>query len=148
MKFTNKMLLLALLSTALVACGKKEEPAAPATPAATAPAATPAPAAETTPAPATPAPATPAPTAPVAASTDTPAAASGLPEACEAYLTRATACYEKAASANAAAVDQMKQGLEQVRTQWNAVPDKSQLGAACTMANDQFAQTVTMLKCE
>lgn len=141
MKFTNKMLLLALLSTALVACGKKEEPAAPATPAATAPAATPA--AETTPAPVAP-----VATAPVAASTDTPAAASGLPEACEAYLTRAAACYEKAASANAAAVDQMKQGLEQVRTQWNAVPDKSQLGAACTMANDQFAQTVTMLKCE
>lgn len=144
MKLTNKMLLLALLSTALVACGKKEEPAAPATPAATAPAATapaatPAPTAQTTPAPV--APATPV------ASTDAPVAGD-LPEACEAYLARAAACYEKAASANAAAVDQMKQGLEQVRTQWNAVPDKSQLGAACTMANDQFAQTVTMLKCE
>ena len=73
---------------------------------------------------------------------------SDLPAECEAYLTRAAACYEKAAAANGAAVEQMKQGLEQVRTQWNAVPDKSQLGSACTMANDQFAQTVSMLKCE
>ena len=37
-------------------------------------------------------------------------AAGALPEACEAYLKRAAACYEKAAAANGAAVEQMKQG--------------------------------------
>lgn len=147
MKLTNKMLLLAILSTTLVACGKKEEPAAPATPApapATAPAATPAPAA---PAAATPAPAADT-TATAPAATDATASTGGLPAECEAYLKRAEACYAKAASANAAAVDQMRQGLDQVRTQWNAVPDKSQLGEACKMAESQFAQTVAMLKCE
>ena len=132
---------------ALAACGKKAT-AAPATaPASTAPAATPAaaPTSRPTPPPANTAPTT-APVAPVASTT--PVATGGLPEACEAYLKRAAACYEKAAAANGAAVEQMKQGLEQVRTQWNAVPDKSQLGSACTMANDQFTQTVSMLKCE
>ncbi|MBB5209576.1 DUF5339 family protein [Chiayiivirga flava] len=145
MKLTNKMLL-AVLVVSLAACGKKDEPAAPATPATTAPAAAPAPAPATD-APAAPAPAasTPAVAAPAAA---TSADALGLPTECETYLTRAAACYEKAAAANPAAVAQMQQGLEQVRTQWAAVPDKSQLGAACTMASEQFAQTVAMLKCE
>ena len=141
MKLTNKMLLLAILSTTLVACGKKDDTAAPA-----APTATPAPAAPASSAPVAPV------ADPVAAPVTTPAtvASTGdaLPAECDAYLKRAEACYAKAASANAAAVTQMQQGLEQVRTQWNAVPDKSQLGEACKMADTQFAQTVAMLKCE
>ncbi len=71
-------------------------------------------------------------------------AAGGLPEACEAYLKRAEACYDKAGAAAA----QMKQGLEQVRAGWKAVPDQSQLEVACKAANDQFAQTATALGCE
>ena len=148
MKLSNKTLLLTMaLALALGACGKKDEAAPTTVPASTAPAATPA---ATPPPPANapaaaPAEATPT---PPAAAADATTAASGLPEACEAYLKRAAACYEKAAAANGAVVEQMKQGLEQVRTQWNAVPDKSQLGSACTMANDQFAQTVSMLGCE
>ena len=142
MKLANKTLLLTIaLSVALAACGKKDEAAPTVAPASTTPAAAPA----STPPP--PVAADTAPTTPMASST-MPVAAGALPEACEAYLKRAAACYEKAAAANGAAVEQMKQGLDQVRTQWNAVPDKSQLGSACTMANDQFTQTVSMLKCE
>lgn len=144
MKSMNQKLLLTIaLAVALAACGKKDEAAPTVAPASTAPAATPAAAPASTP---TPPPAETTPATPVASTT--PIAAGALPEACEAYLKRAAACYEKAAATNAAAVEQMKQGLEQVRTQWNAVPDKSQLGSACTMANDQFTQTVSMLKCE
>ena len=71
-------------------------------------------------------------------------AAGGLPEACEAYLKRATACYDKAGTAAA----QMKQSMEQVRAGWKAVPDPSQLEASCKIANEQFAQTATALGCE
>jgi hypothetical protein len=67
-----------------------------------------------------------------------------LPAACEAYLTRATACYDKAG----AAAGQMKQGMEQVRAGWKAMPDKSQLEAACKAADEQFAQTATALGCQ
>ena len=147
MKLANKTLMLTIaLAVALAACGKKDEAAPTVAPASTAPAATPAAAPATTPTPPPAAAADTAPATPVASTA--PVAAGALPEACEAYLKRAAACYEKAAAANGAAVEQMKQGLEQVRTQWNAVPDKSQLGSACTMANDQFTQTVSMLKCE
>ncbi len=71
-------------------------------------------------------------------------AAGGLPEACEAYLKRATACYDKAGAAAA----QMKQGMEQVRAGWKAVPDQSQLELACKAADEQFTQTVASLGCE
>ena len=70
-------------------------------------------------------------------------AAGGLPEACEAYLQRAEACYDKAGAAAA----QMKQSLEQVRAGWKALPDSSQLEASCKAAETQFAQTATALGC-
>jgi hypothetical protein len=71
-------------------------------------------------------------------------AAGGLPAACEAYLKRATACYDKAGAASA----QMRQSLDQVREGWKAVPDQGQLEAACKAADAQFSQTVTALGCE
>lgn len=142
MKLTNKMLLLAMLATTLVACGNKEEPAS----GTSTPATTSAPAAS---APATPAPAAPATPAPAATdATASAPAASGLPAECDAYLNRAMTCYEKSAATNGAVVEQMKKALDDVRTQWAAVPDKSQLGQACKMADEQFAQTASMLKCE
>lgn len=134
MKHLHQLFLLLALIGGLSACGKQEEAtpsaSAPATPAATTPTQT-----------ATPA-AAPVATAPVAA------VSSGLPAECESYLKRAAACYEKAASANPAAVEQMKQSLDQVRAQWDGMPDKSQLGAACKMSDDQFAQTAAALQCE
>ena len=70
-------------------------------------------------------------------------AAGGLPEACEAYLKRAEACYDKAGAAAA----QMKQGMEQVRAGWKAVPDPSQLEASCKAADEQFTRTAQALGC-
>lgn len=84
------------------------------------------------------------PAAGTAGTAGTAGAAGGLPEACEAYLKRATACYDKAGTAAA----QMKQSMEQVRAGWKAVPDPSQLEASCKVANEQFAQTATALGCE
>lgn len=72
------------------------------------------------------------------------AATDELPPACEAYLARATACYDKAGAAGG----QMKQGMEQVRAGWKAMPDKSQLEAACKAADQQFAQTAAALGCQ
>jgi hypothetical protein len=71
-------------------------------------------------------------------------AAGGLPDACEAYLKRASACYDKAGAAG----EQMRQGMEQVREGWKAIPDQGQLEAACKAADAQFSQTVAALKCE
>jgi len=71
-------------------------------------------------------------------------AASGLPAACEAYLARATACYDKAGAAG----EQMRQGMQQVREGWKAIPDQGQLEAACKTADQQFSQTATALGCE
>jgi len=71
---------------------------------------------------------------------------SGLPQACEDYLNRAKACFDKS-SGNAAAAA-FQQGVEQVRAQWDQVADKSALETACKAANDQFGQTASILKCE
>lgn len=114
-------LILAVALTGLVACGKKEDTAAPAA-------------------------ATPAATAPAAAA---PAAAdsigAGLPQACEAYLTRAKACFDKSNPQTAAA---FQQGVDQAKAQWATMQDKTALEAGCKSANDQFAQVVSALKCE
>ena len=114
-------LILAVALTGLVACGKKDDTAAPATP-------------------------TPAAAAPTTA---TPAAAagigSGLPQACEAYLTRAKACFDKSNPQTAAA---FQQGVDQAKAQWATMQDKTALEAGCKQANDQFAQVVSALKCE
>ena len=71
-------------------------------------------------------------------------AAGGLPAACETYLKRAEACYDKAGAAG----EQMRQGMQQVRKGWEAIPDPGQLEAACKAADAQFSQTVTALGCE
>lgn len=71
-------------------------------------------------------------------------AASDLPAACESYLARANACYDKAGPGAAA----MKQGLEQMRAGWKALPDPQQMEAACKAADAQFAAMTASLGCE
>jgi hypothetical protein len=137
----KKFVIAVALCAALAAC-KKEEPV-PATDAAATPAADAAPAATDTSAPATDA------AAPAAAAADAAAAApanTGLPQECENYFNRAKACFAK--SSGDAAATAFQQGIDQAKAQWEAMPDKSGLPAACTQANDQFAQTAAMLKCE
>jgi hypothetical protein len=140
----KKFVIAVALCAALAAC-KKEETVPPAD--AAAPAADAAPAATDTSAPATDAA---APAADAAApATDAAAAApanSGLPQECENYFNRAKACFAK--SSGDAAATAFQQGIDQAKAQWEAMPDKSGLPAACTQANDQFAQTAAMLKCE
>lgn len=126
----NKLLIAVALCAALTACKKEEAaPAADMT----------APAAAETAAPADAAPAEPA-------ATDAAPAASTLPQACEDYLTRAQACFDKASNNAAAAA--LKQAFDSTRASWESAPDKSVLADACKMANDQFAQTAATLKCE
>jgi len=114
-------LILAVALTGLVACGKKDDTAASATP-------TPAAGAPTT-------------AAPVADA----GIGAGLPQACEAYLTRAKACFDKSNPQTAAA---FQQGVDQAKAQWATMQDKTALEAGCKQANDQFAQVVSALKCE
>lgn len=114
-------LILAVALTGLVACGKKDDAAAPATP-------TPAAAAPTTAAPAADA-----------------GIGAGLPQACEAYLSRAKACFDNSNPQTAAA---FQRGVDQAKAQWATMQDKTALEAACKSANDQFAQVVSALKCE
>ncbi|MCF7751460.1 DUF5339 domain-containing protein [Bacillus subtilis subsp. subtilis] len=116
----KKVLILAVALTGLVACGKKDDAAAPATP--------------------DPAAAAPAATAPAAASVG-----AGLPQSCEAYLTRAKACFDKSNPQTAAA---FQQGVDQAKAQWATMQDKTALEAGCKSANDQFAQVASALKCE
>ena len=71
-------------------------------------------------------------------------ASDGLPAACDAYLARAAACYDKAGAAAAP----VKQSLEQVREGWNSLPDPSQLEASCKAAEAQFAATAKSLGCD
>ncbi len=133
----KKFVIAVALCAALAAC-KKEEPV---------PADAAAPAADAA-APATDA-AAPAADAAAPAADAAAAAApanSGLPVECENYLNRAKACFAKS-SGNAAAAA-FQQGIDQAKAQWEAMADKSGLAAACTQANDQFAQTVAALKCE
>jgi len=121
MTMFKNALILAVALTGLVACGKKDDAAAPATP-------TPAAAAPTT-------------AAPVADA----GIGAGLPQACEAYLTRAKACFDKSNPQTAAA---FQQGVDQAKAQWATMQDKTALEAGCKQANDQFAQVVSALKCE
>jgi hypothetical protein len=116
MTMFKNALILAVALTGLVACGKKDDAAAPATP--------------------TPAAAAPAADAGIGA---------GLPQACEAYLTRAKACFDKSNPQTAAA---FQQGVDQAKAQWATMQDKTALEAGCKSANDQFAQVVSALKCE
>lgn len=141
----KKFVIAVALCAALAAC-KKEEPV-PATDAA-APAADAAAPAATDAAPAADAAAPAADAAAPAADAATAAAPanSGLPVECENYLNRAKACFAKS-SGNAAAAA-FQQSIDQAKAQWEAMADKSGLSAACTQANDQFAQTVAVLKCE
>jgi hypothetical protein len=141
----NKLLIALALGVALTAC-KKEDAAAPATDAA-------APAAASAPAipanhPVLGTPAADAAAAPAAADATAAAAPanSGLPKECEDYLNRTKACFAKAGGNAAAAAFQ--QGIDQTKSQWEAMADKSGLGAACKAANDAFAQTAAALKCE
>ncbi len=117
----NKLMIAVALCAALAACKKEEAAPAPAAEAAT-------------------------PAAEAAAPADAAPVASNLPQACEDYLTRAQACFDKS-SGNAASAA-LKQAFDTTRASWESAADKSVLGDACKMANDQFAQTATMLKCE
>lgn len=121
----NKLLIAVALCAALAAC-KKEEAAPAAEPAAQPDAAA------------------------AAAVSDDAAAApvnSGLPQVCEDYLNRAKACVNK--SGGDAAATAFQQGIDQTKAQWETMTaNTAALEQACTMANDQFAQTAAMLKCE
>ncbi len=120
---TKQLILAALATIALAACGGKTEDAAK-------PAETPAPVA--------------APVAPPAA----PAAVAGEPAECESYVKRVDACVEKAQGANPAGAEAFRQQLATTRAQWAQIPDKAALAAACKQAEDAFAQTAAVLKCE
>ena len=133
----NKLLIAVALCAALTAC-KKEE-AAPAADAA-------APAAEAAAPAAAPADAAAPAAAPAADAAAAPAAASALPKECEDYIARAQACFDKA-SGNAASAA-MRASFDKVRAEWEASPAKDSLGIGCKAANDAFAQTAAMLKCE
>lgn len=130
----NKLVIAIALCAALAACNKQE--AAPATDAAAAPAADAAAAPATDPA---------APAADAAATAAAPTD-SGLPQECEAYLNRAKACFAK--SGGDAAASAFQQAVDQSKAQWEAMADKTGLPAACKQADEQFAQTAAMLKCE
>ena len=88
--------------------------------------------------------AAPASEAPAAAATAP--ANTGLPAECEDYMNRVKACVAKS-SGNAGAA-QFQQMLDQSKSQWEATADKASLIPACKAANEQFAQTAAMLKCE
>ena len=121
----NKLLIAIALCAALAAC-KKEDAA---------------PAADTA--------ATPAADSAAAMPADTAAAPvnAGLPADCEQYLNRAKACFAKANPQMAA---QFQQAIDQSTSKWESMngTDSAAVVQACKQANDQFSQTVAMLKCE
>ncbi|MPT28594.1 MAG: glutaconyl-CoA decarboxylase subunit gamma, partial [Achromobacter sp.] len=89
----------------------------------------------------------PAPTTPEPSATTPPAAsAASVPEECEAYLTKVNACMDKLGSSNPAAAS-IKQQLESAKSQWAAIPDKTQLAAQCKQSADLFAQSATQMGC-
>lgn len=140
MKIQRKIIgILALAASVglLAGCNKSDEKVAP-------------PAASTTPAPtATPPAATPAPTtqAPPAASTPPTASTSpSVPAECEAYLAKVNACMDKLGSSNPAAAS-IKQQLESAKSQWAAIPDKTQLAAQCKQSSDLFSQSASQMGC-
>lgn len=126
------MLVLAASVGVLAGCNKSDEKAAaPATSSAPAPAAT-----------------TPAPTTPAPSATTPPAtgATASVPAECEAYLAKVNACMDKLGSSNPAAAS-IKQQLESAKSQWAAIPDKTQLAAQCKQSSDLFAQSATQMGC-
>ena len=145
MKIQRKMIgILALAASVgvLAGCNKSDEKAAP-------PAASTTPAPTATPPASTPPAATPAPTtqAPPAASTPPTASTSpSVPAECEAYLAKVNACMDKLGSSNPAAAS-IKQQLESAKSQWAAIPDKTQLAAQCKQSSDLFAQSATQMGC-
>ncbi|NMK47500.1 DUF5339 family protein [Achromobacter sp. Bel] len=140
MKIQRKMIgILALAASVgvLAGCNKSDEKAAP-------------PAASTTPAPAATPPAStpPAATTPAPTATTPPTASTSpsVPAECEAYLAKVNACMDKLGSSNPAAAS-IKQQLESAKSQWAAIPDKTQLAAQCKQSSDLFAQSATQMGC-
>jgi hypothetical protein len=128
----NVLFLAAAATLALAACKPADKPAdaaAPATEAA-------APAMEAT------APAADATAAAPAA--DTVNAGTGVPE-CDTYLEKVYACIsDKVPEAQR---DMMKQAIEQSKTSWSAVTDKTALAAQCKTAMDQAKASYGAMGC-
>nr|WP_315528188.1 DUF5339 family protein [uncultured Achromobacter sp.] len=144
MKIQRKMIgILALAASVgvLAGCNKSDEKAAP-------PAASTTPAPTATPPASTPPATTPAPTTPAPAATTPPAASASpsVPAECEAYLAKVNACMDKLGSSNPAAAS-IKQQLESAKSQWAAIPDKTQLAAQCKQSSDLFAQSASQMGC-
>ncbi|AMJ55870.1 hypothetical protein AXG53_03850 [Stenotrophomonas sp. KCTC 12332] len=117
---TQLLILAAIGTLALAGCKKAE------TPAADAPATA---AAEVTPAP----------------STDTVKAGTGVPE-CDQYLEKVYACIsDKVPEAQR---DMMKQGIEQSRSAWAGVTDKTELANQCKTALEQAKTTFGAMGCK
>lgn len=124
---TQLLILAAVGALALAGCKKADTPApdAPAATSATAPAAA---AAEVTPAP----------------STDTVKAGTGVPE-CDQYLEKVYACIsDKVPEAQR---DMMKQGIEQSRSAWAGVTDKTELANQCKTALEQAKTSFGAMGC-
>jgi hypothetical protein len=120
---TQLLILAAIGTLALAGCKKADAPAtdAPANAPATA-------AAEVTPAPAT----------------DTVKAGTGVPE-CDQYLEKVYACIsDKVPEAQR---DMMKQGIEQSRSAWNGVADKTELANQCKTAMEQAKTSFGAMGC-
>jgi hypothetical protein len=123
----NVLFLAAVATLALAACKPADKPADPVAPATEA-AAT-APAADATVA------------APAA---DTVNAGTGVPE-CDTYLEKVYACIsDKVPEAQR---DMMKQAIEQSKTSWSAVTDKTALAAQCKTAMDQAKASYGAMGC-
>lgn len=136
MKIQRKIIgILALAASVgvLAGCNKSDEKPVP-------------PAAST--APATPPATTPAPMTPAPSATTPPATSStaSVPAECEAYLAKVSACMDKLGSSNPAAAS-IKQQLDSAKSQWAAIPDKTQLAAQCKQSSDLFAQSATQMGC-
>ena len=124
---TQLLILAAIGTLALAGCKKAETPATDA-PAATPAAAPAAAAAEVTPAP----------------STDTVKAGTGVPE-CDQYLEKVYACIsDKVPEAQR---DMMKQGIEQSRSAWAGVTDKTELANQCKTALEQAKTSFGAMGC-
>ena len=134
----NVLFLAAAAALALAACKPADKPTDAVEPAVEA-----APAdAAATPADAAAAPADAA-AAPAAAG-DTVTAGTGVPE-CDAYLEKVYACI--ADKVPEAQRDMMKQGIEQSKSSWAAVTDKSALAAQCKTAMDQAKASFGAMGC-
>lgn len=127
----NALFLAAAATLALAACKPADKPA-DATPAAEAAA----PAAE--------APAAPAAEATPAAPAATANASTGVPE-CDTYLEKVYACIsDKVPEAQREA---MKQGIEQSKTGWSSITDKTALAAQCKTAMEQAKTSFGAMGC-